>query len=275
MASSRAMVLRVSMLETLLRVVDHQSALAWTACQLAYVSCAVSAMMKIGEKMINENDDMRIWSQQIANRNCHWKVQIDKRGARWPLSLFELDSKNRWCRMMLLKHVLRMSTAISHYLGSGFALEHSVGNEGMGMFRCGDDALLSITWIMFYTVDVWIWFYGMGKNSEVKNRTGRVMCGANMVHVIAKPQLRYRESTNLRILKMARTVPTLTTRGDHPLSMDRKKSPNLWIRRNHRNGTNWIKILYRCDGFVDLFGGGTSMRNIMDIGNDMVILIFE
>ena len=80
---------------------------------------------------------------------------------------------------------------------------------------------------MFYTVDVWIWFYGMGKNSEVKNRTGRVVCAANMDHVIAKPQLRYRESTNPRILKMARTVPTLTTRGGHPLSMDRKKSPNL------------------------------------------------
>ena len=49
-AGSRAMVLRVSTLKTLLRVGDHQSALAWTACQLAYVSCAFSAMMKMGEK---------------------------------------------------------------------------------------------------------------------------------------------------------------------------------------------------------------------------------
>ena len=98
---------------------------------------------------------------------------------------------------------------------------------------------------MFQIVDAWIRFCEMGKNSEVKNRRGRVICGADMVHVIAKPQLRYRESTNPRILKMARTVPMLTTRGGHPLSMDRKKSPNLWIRRNHRNGRNRIKILYR------------------------------
>ena len=80
---------------------------------------------------------------------------------------------------------------------------------------------------MFQMVDVWIWFCGMGKNSEVKNRRGRVLCGADMVYVIVKSRLRYRESSNPRILKIARAVPMLTTRGGHPLSMDRKKSPNL------------------------------------------------
>ena len=124
-------------------------------------------------------------------------------------------------------------------------------------------------------VDAWIWFCGKGKNSEVMNRRGPVLCGADMDHVIAKPQLRYQESTNPRILKMARTVPMLTTRGGHPLFMDRKKSPNLWICRNYRNGRIWIKILYRCDGFLDIFEGQRNMRNMMDIGNDMVILIIQ
>ena len=47
---------------------------------------------------------------------------------------------------------------------------------------------------MFQTMDVWIWFCGMGTNSEVKNCTGHVLCGADMDHVMAKPQLCYQES---------------------------------------------------------------------------------
>ena len=46
---------------------------------------------------------------------------------------------------MFLKHVLGMFAAVSHYLGSGVDLEHSVGSEGMGKFGCGDDPLLSMT----------------------------------------------------------------------------------------------------------------------------------
>ena len=71
---------------------------------------------------------------------------------------------------------------------------------------------------MFQTMDMWIWFCGMGKNSEVENGTGRVICGADIDHVMAKAQLRYRESTNPRIPKMPRTVPTLTTRGGRTVS---------------------------------------------------------
>ena len=115
----------------------------------------------------------------------------------------------------------------------------------------------------------------MGKNSEVKNRTGCVLCSADMVHVITKPQLRYPESTNPKILRMARTILMLTTKGGRPLLQDRKNSSNPGICRNHKNGRNRIKLLYRDEDFRDLFVGKRRRMNIMDIGNDMVVLIYE
>ena len=82
----------------------------------------------------------------------------------------------------------------------------------------------------------------MGKDSEVKNRTGRVLCSADTVHVINTPQLGYQESTNPGILKMARTVPMLTTTGGCPLSVDRMNSPNPRTLWNHRYARNLVKI---------------------------------
>ena len=67
----------------------------------------------------------------------------------------------------------------------------------------------------------------MGKDSEVNNRMGRVLCGADMVHVITKSQLHYQESTNPGIPKMARTVPMLTTRGGRPVYVDCKNFQNF------------------------------------------------
>ena len=107
----------------------------------------------------------------------------------------------------------------------------------------------------------------MGENSEVKNRTGRVLGGADMVYAITKQQ-----STNPRILRIVRTFPMLTMRGNRPLLVNPKNSPNPGICRNHRNARNQIKLLYRYDRFLDFFA---TWRNIMDIGNDMVVLIFE
>ena len=65
----------------------------------------------------------------------------------------------------------------------------------------------------------------------MNNHTRRVRCGEDMVHVITKPQLRYRESTNPRILRMARTFPMLTTKGGRSLSVDRKNSLNPGIHK--------------------------------------------
>ena len=96
-----------------------------------------------------------------------------------------------------------------------------------------------------------------------------------MVHVITKRQLRYQESTNPRILRMAWTFPIITTIGGRSLLVDSRNSPNPGIHRNRRSASNRVKLLYKYDGFLDLFGEREGTRYIIDIRNDIEILIFE